>query len=512
MAADVQKAAQAPSKRRAPWAAPALVGALVLALYMATTQRSVGAFDSAELAAGSASLGIVHAPGYPLYLLLGHAFSLIPLGEVAFRVNLMSGVFGAASVALLILFYSRLTGSPAASALAAAAFGVSLPVWKVSVVAEVYTLQALILSGVLLLALRLAEAPSLRRLAILSLVAGLTLAHRPPEMLAIIGLPVALWPGPARRLLSRPRAVLIAALGVVAGLAWYAYLPLRAASHPALDYTTELQVSLTTLQGIWWMISGAMFRHLLFAYTLPEYFGELLGVAGLVWRAWYGVGGVLGLIGIVRMAQRSPAWAGGLGVMGVVTATLYAGYRVPDKSEMFLPVLVIWAAFMAEGLAFLFSAAARAAARAALAGAFGLLVAGLIATNFPQADLSRSHLIRDQAAATLSAVPHGAIVLADWPAATPLKYLQVVERQRQDVLVFDWGLYSLGRLAYYRQNHIPTQAAYRFMQRDLACAVVDLSTGSGTQRPVVAIDEYEVLRGYFVATAADGLFRLEWSP
>ena len=41
-----------------------------LALYLKTLSPTVYTFDSAELAAGAYSLGIVHSTGYPLYLLL----------------------------------------------------------------------------------------------------------------------------------------------------------------------------------------------------------------------------------------------------------------------------------------------------------------------------------------------------------------------------------------------------------------------------------------------------------
>ena len=46
-------------------------------------------------------LGLAHSTGYPLYTWLGKLFTLIPIGDVAHRVNLMSAVLGAGGVVLL---------------------------------------------------------------------------------------------------------------------------------------------------------------------------------------------------------------------------------------------------------------------------------------------------------------------------------------------------------------------------------------------------------------------------
>src|SRR6185436_6410127 len=43
--------------------------------YLRTAAPTVYGLDSAELTTGAYALGIVHAPGAPLYLLLGHVFT-----------------------------------------------------------------------------------------------------------------------------------------------------------------------------------------------------------------------------------------------------------------------------------------------------------------------------------------------------------------------------------------------------------------------------------------------------
>ena len=83
------------------WLAP-VVGTVVAlaaaALYASTAARDIVVGDTSELITAAITLGVVHAPGYPLFTVLGHLFSAVPVGPLPFRVNLMSAVFDAAAV------------------------------------------------------------------------------------------------------------------------------------------------------------------------------------------------------------------------------------------------------------------------------------------------------------------------------------------------------------------------------------------------------------------------------
>ena len=75
--------------------------ALTFMVYLRTLAPTVYGFDSAELATGVYSGGIVHPPGFPLYMLIGRMFILLPIGDVAYRLNLMSSFFASCTVGLL---------------------------------------------------------------------------------------------------------------------------------------------------------------------------------------------------------------------------------------------------------------------------------------------------------------------------------------------------------------------------------------------------------------------------
>ncbi len=489
---------------------PAIAGLITFTLYALTTQRTVGPYDSAELAAGSACLGIVHSPGYPLYLLLGYGFSRIPVGEVAFRVNLMSAFFGALAAGFLAAFLRDLLSDRLAACFAALDFGLCLPVWDRAVVAEVYTLQLAILAASLWLTLRLIEAPSPGKLALLAAVFGLTLAHRPPGLLTGVGIAaILLHSEPVRALIKRPAVLIPAIFCALGSLLFYLYLPIRAAANPPLNYATDLQVDLTTLPGMWWMVSGAMFRHLVFAYSLPEYLGELAAVLRLVWSAWYGIGALLALAGFAWMIRHQRRWAIALLLIALPMALFYAGYRVDDKIEMFLPVLMIAAIFIGGSIKATCNWLKSPTAGWIAPAAVGLLLIGLAAVNYPQVDRSHDRADRERAEVVLDDAEPGALIAAEWSTATPLKYLQIVEGQRPDVEIFDWGLFGLGRLAYYRERNLPADAAQRFWVRD-AADILEQAQQEG--RPVYAVDEYEVFEEYFIMTPESGIYRVGQHP
>ncbi len=72
--------------------------------YVLTLAPSVTFWDAGELIASIHNLGIPHPPGTPLFVLLGHVWAeLFPVGEYAWRTNLMSATFSAAAAGFFFL-------------------------------------------------------------------------------------------------------------------------------------------------------------------------------------------------------------------------------------------------------------------------------------------------------------------------------------------------------------------------------------------------------------------------
>src|SRR5437764_2818124 len=85
---------------------------LFLGLYIRTSAPSVLSGDSAEFQMAAPLLGVPHPTTYPLYILLGKlATIVIPIGDLAWRVTLVSSVCAALAVALFYALIQWLLAS-----------------------------------------------------------------------------------------------------------------------------------------------------------------------------------------------------------------------------------------------------------------------------------------------------------------------------------------------------------------------------------------------------------------
>jgi asparagine N-glycosylation enzyme membrane subunit Stt3 len=80
-------------------------------------------------------LGIEHPPGYPLFTLIGHLFTYLPFGSVAYRVHLASALFGALAGGAAWLCARSLIPGRLPAYFAAFALGVSPVFWSQAVLA-----------------------------------------------------------------------------------------------------------------------------------------------------------------------------------------------------------------------------------------------------------------------------------------------------------------------------------------------------------------------------------------
>lgn len=211
-------AAQRDLAGQGPRVAAVLVPAAVaLVLYLATLAPTVYWGDTADLQRAALLLDKPHPTGYPMYLGLGHLWaSALPIGDPAWRLNLLSACLTAAAVGAASFSTLRLTGRAAAAAAAGLTLGVTASIWSQAVVAEVYALQSLLVA--VLLGAALARPVHLGRLALLF---GLGVSHHRMTVLLVPGLLACLSLRRPERGLDA-RAALAALPWLAVGPAFYA--------------------------------------------------------------------------------------------------------------------------------------------------------------------------------------------------------------------------------------------------------------------------------------------------
>jgi hypothetical protein len=404
-------------------------------VYLRTLAPTVYGLDSAELTTGAYVLGIVHAPGAPLYLLLGHLFTRLPIGDVGYRMNLMS----ACAVAITMFFVFRIIcdwiEDRVLSLLVTWFLAFSYYVWISALAAELYALQGAFVAGLIWLVMRWREQAKPWKLYGLALGFGLGLGNHVSLLLLLPGFAVLILGDGNWRHLSL-RIISFAMLAGLAGVSVYLYLPIRDASNPPLNYARLSQVDLTTLSGFWWMVTGQMFESLFFSVPLTALPEELLRYGHQLWSNFFGVGILAGLFGLYVDFRRHLTVHLGLLMMFGSHLVFYLTYGARDKALMFVPTFIIWSLWVAVG-----TSALSRWAHSYVDVPLGHVVMSMMALsalvfNFSYADVSQDRSARELGEAIFGELEPEAAYLGTWKEVPILEYLQIVEAQRTDVALF----------------------------------------------------------------------------
>lgn len=414
---------------RATWTLVGL-GVALAALYGATLCPTIYSGDAAELATAASTFGIAHPPGYPLYSLVGNLWvRALPVGDVAWRVNLLSCASAVAAAVLLALALIRLGAGLAPAVFAALSLGLGLTFWSQAVISEVYAFDMLLAALTLFMAARARAAQTLRAAALLLLCAALWIGHRSVNLVYFPAIALLGWPA-LRRCWRSPRAVAWSAAALLPAALALLYLPLASARQPLLD-TGDPE----TWSRFFALVSGQAYRH----YLVGPSAAELGRIVGQLPRE-LGLALLLAPLGLLATWRRARAVALALGTLAAGCLIFAASYRVPDVAVFTLPALLALAALAAFGARSLLAALGRSAP--AIVGPALLLAAAaaLAATNLRDNDLRGQTLARDFARDVLAAAAPGALLISHVDTVSfSLWYAQAVERRRDDALVVSRG-------------------------------------------------------------------------
>ncbi|MCI0477972.1 MAG: DUF2723 domain-containing protein, partial [Anaerolineales bacterium] len=150
---------------------------VTFALYLQTMAPTLGGgHDSAEFQHVAYTLGIAHPTGYPLYLALGKIVTtFLPLGNIAYRMNLLSVLLGALGATFVYLSAVLVTRHRIAALSATAIFATNVAVWRQAGTASVSPLNLLLFAALMYTLLRWQQ----RRAGLMpvAFILGLGLAH-----------------------------------------------------------------------------------------------------------------------------------------------------------------------------------------------------------------------------------------------------------------------------------------------------------------------------------------------
>ena len=448
-------------------------GGLSLGGYLRSLAPGLLPGDSGELQTLSYLLGNTHPTGYPVYLLIGKVFTWLPVGDIAYRINLLSAVMAALTVAGVYLAGRLLTGRRLAALVGALALAVAPTFWSQAVIAEVYTPGAAFLVAVLLGLLLWDVHRRPRDLFIAGIMGGLGLGvHLSVALLAPaagVFLFISWWRGRASgRAVWRP-ALLGALTGV--GVMLIAFLALDWKDPPANFFDSAVLPTRSSwgfgaaelngpFERLAFDLSGRQFHSLMFADP-PKVMPRL---AGEYWDSlphelsWWIVG--LAGLGILSLLVRRWRLAV-LFLLALAVHWLYAfNYDLWDLYVFFIPGYVLLAVLASAGLGWLVDGLhrlirwqiGRLVVESALAvavvvvGVWPVFAPNMILVRIGRpafdfdgypADSFGMNGVHRQATAIVRSLDENAIVFTDWYWLYPFYYAAHIEQGRTDLMFIE---------------------------------------------------------------------------
>jgi len=428
--------------------------------------------DGGDLIAAVATGGVPHPPGYPTYLLLATPWARLPLGNLAWRLNLFSAFAAAGAAGLTALTVARMAElarySPHMANVAGGGAGLALAfsplLWSQAVIAEVYALGALF-AALLVFFGGATTRDCPYRAAVWGAAMGLALGAQP--LLILFGLLTPLVLG--RRGQSWTRA----GLGFLAGLSVFVVLPIRARSGAPVNWGDA-----STLNGFWWLVSAQLYHGYAFALPLSSLGARLVAWASLLARQFTPVGALFAVWGFWQLFKLQRGLALAMLAMFAGWSVFAVGYNTTDSYVYLVPALVVGAVWLGVGLAEVLGRAK-----------WHLVLQLVVALALPLAELllgwSAVDVHTDRAAVIfgqtiLEQAPPNAVLLTAQDRHTfTLWYFHYARGQRPDVTVVDRDLLAM---SWYR-----TVVAHETGLRDLVAATDPLAILTASERPMCQV-------------------------
>lgn len=423
------------------------VGLITLIVYTYTMAPDILAHDLAEWQAAGITLGIVHAPGSPSYILISHFFSWLPVGLPAARITFLSVTMGAAGVTAVYAFVFILFKRTLPAFISAVTLAVAAIWWGNSAVPTPYNAMVTIPAVLFVLMLLWSRSGNIRLVWGGALLTGIGLGYH-PNLLFFMPVIVAgvFFLGPWRTLF-KPRAALITILLGLVGMSTFLYLPIRSAANPPIIYQ-----KIDSLSTFYEFITAAQARQSSLRESMLPGFSDVSDrfneVVLFSYHSWF-----IFLVFVPTLLLLLPPlwpklrsyWRWLVFLAAGMIVHVYLIFVLSDVyNHYYLPMLLyvsIWAGISVFLITSLYDALIKQGLlRWIPMTAVGALYLGVLAAGLPHAwvfaDHSEDRGMRTYIDHVFAEARPGAMVLANWESYTGILYMQKVEGQRPDILLY----------------------------------------------------------------------------
>jgi tetratricopeptide (TPR) repeat protein len=443
-----------------------LIGILVFFfsffIYLHTLTPTIDLHDSGDMIGASFVLGIPHPPGYPLYCLLGKLFSLIPIGNIAYRYNLFSAT--AASLAVMMVYFITLKvvgGNKNKNfSLLTSYFLLFIPAivsafmlcfapvfWQQAVIAEKYTLNALFATIIIFILLKWQEITNHRLqitdyrlptkyLYLFAFILGLSFTHHLQTIFLVpasIFLIIITWRKNPKLLTLN--SILKMAVLFFLPLILYAYLPIRASAHPVINWgcpdTFERFIDHITAKEYGYYFSASLSTLLNRIFVEHPVFFIKQFTPYLIW---------IGFVGLFFFYKHKIKTFTFLLLIVVADVLHSSRYGIHNIEDYYIPAYIIFSIFIGYGVMVLIDFLNKKLKQkiALLPYIFLFIPAISYACNRYYGDHSKNYYSYDYGMNILFPLEDDSILYIKGDTfAFPLWYLHYVENIRKDITLID---------------------------------------------------------------------------
>ncbi len=433
-------------------------------IYFLTLSPDIYFIDSGELAVVCQTLGIAHPTGYPLYTLLGKAFTLIPLKNVIFRLNFLSSIlicFTNLFLFLILLEISKIALSPKennlkiwGAFLGALIFAFTPTLWSEATTNEVYSLNIFLQALIVYLSLSWYNRSQVRNdkkthslFFLFIFLYGLSFGDHMSTFLLSPALIFLILTRVGKGILNSKR-LLALLLFFILGLSIYLYLPFRAAQKPLLNWGDP-----ANLTNFLRHISGWQYQVWMFSESLGELMGNFKNFCSLLLKGFQIHLLIIGFLGAYRLLRINLKIF--LFLLIIFCANIFYGinYSIADIDPYFLPSFLVFGIMVGSGLFWilhllknsLFKGRSEQDSKYFLKNlsflCFFILPLITLKANYFQQDRSKNLLAHEWGKNILRSVKKDAIILTNiWDHYSPWLYLRYIENLRPDVRMVELRL------------------------------------------------------------------------
>jgi len=419
--------------------------AVVFSLYYATMPVLVTFEDAGLFLQVCALDGIAHPPGYPLFTSICSASTRLG-GNQVILANLTSITFSALSSVVVFFILLRLGARRSLCFVGALFIFSAKEIWAQSIVVEVYSLNLLLVSLLLILTIKYVDSPKTSLLPAIALILGLALANHWPLVVASMpGILLSMVPRTQNLMRDlKPSVLAICVLAFLLGISPYVWMFMKSA--PVFGYYGEIKnvfdlvryISRDSYSGIDNAVTADYSDKLMYVWW---YLGELA-------RQWTPIVMPIAVAGFVQAVRSNPYRHCGLLAVLLGNSLLlilllgfefnYLFRSVFSAYPLFAILVVgIYTVLGAESILVLLASMARKQIVVIYRVALVSIVAFCVVDGYGKNDRSRDVIADQYARVILQSLPEDSVLIIDADSQVgPIGYMQRVEGLRKDVVIY----------------------------------------------------------------------------